>query len=181
MRALIQRVKHASVTVEGNCIGKIEKGLLVLLGVGPQDTEKQADFLAEKCANLRIFVDENDKMNLSLLDIGGEMLVVSQFTLYADCKHGRRPSFIGAAAPAEADRLYEYFQQKVKDAGVQNVQHGEFGADMKVELLMMVQLPSCWIPMRSCRKNRLGREQKRNESGNYPRRIAWNQLLCQLG
>ena len=135
MRALIQRVKHASVTVEGNCIGKIEKGLLVLLGVGPQDTEKQADFLAEKCANLRIFVDENDKMNLSLLDIGGEMLVVSQFTLYADCKHGRRPSFIGAAAPAEADRLYEYFQQKVKDAGVQNVQHGEFGADMKVELL----------------------------------------------
>ena len=118
MRALIQRVKHANVTVEGNCIGKIEKGLLVLLGVGPQDTEKQADFLAEKCANLRIFVDENDKMNLSLLDIGGEMLVVSQFTLYAD-----------------ADRLYEYFQQKVKDAGVQNVQHGEFGADMKVELL----------------------------------------------
>ena len=88
MRALIQRVSHASVTVEGERVGEIEKGLLVLLGVGPQDTEKQADFLAEKCANLRIFTDENDKMNLSLLDIGGEMLVVSQFTLYADCRKG---------------------------------------------------------------------------------------------
>ena len=135
MRALIQRVKYASVAVEGQTIGKIEQGLLVLLGVGPQDTEKEADFLADKCANLRIFVDENDKMNLSLLDIGGEMLVVSQFTLYADCKKGRRPSFIGAAAPAQADALYEYFQQKAKDAGVKKVEHGSFGADMKVELL----------------------------------------------
>ena len=128
MRALIQRVSHASVTVEGECVGKIEKGLLVLLGVGPQDTEKQADFLAEKCANLR-------KMNLSLLDIGGEMLVVSQFTLYADCRKGRRPSFVNAAAPAEADRLYEYFQQSVKNAGVAKVEHGKFGASMQVELL----------------------------------------------
>ena len=135
MRALIQRVSHASVTVEGECVGKIEKGLLVLLGVGPQDTEKQADFLAEKCANLRNFVDENDKMNLSLLDIGGEMLVVSQFTLYADCRKGRRPSFVNAAAPAEADRLYEYFQQSVKNAGVAKVEHGKFGASMQVELL----------------------------------------------
>ena len=135
MRALIQRVSHASVTVEGECVGKIEQGLLVLLGVGPQDTEKQADFLAEKCANLRIFVDENDKMNLSLLDIGGEMLVVSQFTLYADCRKGRRPSFVNAAAPAEADRLYEYFQQSVKNAGVAKVEHGKFGASMQVELL----------------------------------------------
>lgn len=135
MRALIQRVKYASVAVEGQTIGKIEQGLLVLLGVGPQDTEKEADFLADKCANLRIFVDENDKMNLSLLDIGGEMLVVSQFTLYADCKKGRRPSFIGAAAPVQADALYEYFQQKAKDAGVKKVEHGSFGADMKVELL----------------------------------------------
>ena len=135
MRALIQRVSYASVTVEGECVGKIEKGLLVLLGVGPQDTEKQADFLAEKCANLRISVDENDKMNLSLLDIGGEMLVVSQFTLYADCRKGRRPSFVNAAAPAEADRLYEYFQQSVKNAGVAKVEHGKFGASMQVELL----------------------------------------------
>ena len=98
MRALIQRVKHASVTVEGNCIGKIEKGLLVLLGVGPQDTEKQADFLAEKCANLRIFVDENDKMNLNLEQVGGSLLVISQFTLYADTS-SRRPGFSGAARP----------------------------------------------------------------------------------
>ena len=124
MRALIQRVSHASVTVEGERVGEIEKGLLVLLGVGPQDTEKQADFLAEKCANLRIFTDENDKMNLSLLDIGGEMLVVSQFTLYADCRKGRRPSFVGAASPAEADRLYEYFQQKVREIGVSMVGRG---------------------------------------------------------
>ena len=134
MRALIQRVSHASVTVEGERVGEIEKGLLVLLGVGPQDTEKQADFLAEKCANLRIFTDENDKMNLSLLDIGGEMLVVSQFTLYADCRKGRRPSFVGAASPAEADRLYEYFQQKVREIGVSKVGHGEVGASMQVEL-----------------------------------------------
>lgn len=135
MRALIQRVSHASVTVEGERVGEIEKGLLVLLGVGPQDTEKQADFLAEKCANLRIFTDENDKMNLSLLDIGGEMLVVSQFTLYADCRKGRRPSFVGAASPAEADRLYEYFQQKAREIGVSKVGHGKFGASMQVELL----------------------------------------------
>lgn len=135
MRALIQRVSHASVTVEGERVGEIEKGLLVLLGVGPQDTEKQADFLAEKCANLRIFTDENDKMNLSLLDIGGEMLVVSQFTLYADCRKGRRPSFVGVASPAEADRLYEYFQQKVREIGVSKVGHGKFGASMQVELL----------------------------------------------
>lgn len=135
MRALVQRVTHASVTVEGDCVGKISEGLLVLLGVGPNDTEKEANFLAKKCANLRIFTDENDKMNLSLLDIGGQMLVVSQFTLYADCSHGRRPAFIGAAAPELANRLYEYFQQSVQKEGVQTVQHGIFGADMKVELL----------------------------------------------
>ena len=135
MRALVQRVTHASVTVEGDCVGKISEGLLVLLGVGPNDTEKEADFLAKKCANLRIFTDENDKMNLSLLDIGGQMLVVSQFTLYADCSHGRRPAFIGAAAPELANRLYEYFQKSVQKEGVQTVQHGIFGADMKVELL----------------------------------------------
>ena len=133
MRALIQRVKHASVTVEGNCIGKIEKGLLVLLGVGPQDTEKQADFLAEKCANLRIFVDENDKMNLSLLDIGGEMLVVSQFTLYADCRKGNRPSFVKAGKPEHANALYEHFVEESRKY-VPKVEHGIFGADMQVEL-----------------------------------------------
>ena len=133
MRALIQRVSHASVTVEGECVGKIEKGLLVLLGVGPQDTEKQADFLAEKCANLRIFVDENDKMNLSLLDIGGEMLVVSQFTLYADTK-SRRPGFTGAAKPDVAIPLYERFMDQCRQRGFQ-VEHGEFGADMQVSLI----------------------------------------------
>lgn len=133
MRALIQRVRHANVTVEGNCIGKIEKGLLVLLGVGPQDTEKQADFLAEKCANLRIFVDENDKMNLSLLDIGGEMLVVSQFTLYADCKKGNRPSFVKAGSPEHAEQLYEYMKHSCKKEGYP-VECGIFGAHMKIEL-----------------------------------------------
>ena len=135
MRALIQRVRHASVTVEGERVGEIEKGLLVLLGVGPQDTEKQADFLAEKCANLRIFTDENDKMNLSLLDIGGEMLVVSQFTLAADCSHGRRPSFTRAAKPQEANGLYEYFIAKIDGLLGKKTQTGQFGADMKVELL----------------------------------------------
>ena len=131
MRALIQRVSHASVTVEGERVGEIEKGLLVLLGVGPQDTEKQADFLAEKCANLRIFTDENDKMNLSLLDIGGEMLVVSQFTLYADCRKGKRPSFTGAALPELAVPLYEQFLQECRSRGFAP-QHGQFGADMLV-------------------------------------------------
>ena len=131
MRALIQRVSHASVTVEGERVGEIEKGLLVLLGVGPQDTEKQADFLAEKCANLRIFTDENDKMNLSLLDIGGEMLVVSQFTLYADCRKGKRPSFTGAALPELAVPLYEQFLQECRSRGFEP-QHGRFGADMLV-------------------------------------------------
>lgn len=135
MRAILQRVTHSSVTVDGKKISEIGKGLLVLLGVGPDDTEEEARFLADKAANLRIFTDEQDKMNLSLLDITGEMLVVSQFTLYADCKKGRRPSFTSAAAPAEANRLYEYFVEYVASLGVSKVGHGEFGADMKVELL----------------------------------------------
>ena len=135
MKMLVQRVKHAKVTVDGNVTGAIEQGYLVLLGIAPEDTTEIMEKMVDKLLRLRIFSDENDKINLSLQDVGGSLLLVSQFTLYADCKHGRRPSFIGAAAPAEADRLYEYFQQKVKDAGVQNVQHGEFGADMKVELL----------------------------------------------
>lgn len=104
-----------------------------MLGVGPQDTEKQADFLAEKCANLRIFVDENDKMNLSLLDIGGEMLVVSQFTLYADCKKGNRPSFVKAGSPEHAEQLYEYMKHSCKKEGYP-VECGIFGAHMKIEL-----------------------------------------------
>lgn len=135
MKALIQRVAHASVTVEGELISKTGPGLLVLLGVGPGDTEKEADFLAEKCVNLRIFHDQEGKMNRSLLDEKGDILVVSQFTLYADCKKGRRPSFTGAAAPAEANRLYEYFMQQVRTKEVGQVGHGVFGADMKVELL----------------------------------------------
>ena len=134
MRALIQRVKHASVTVEGNCIGKIEKGLLVLLGVGPQDTEKQVDFLAEKCANLRIFVDENDKMNRSILDAGGEILAISQFTLHGDVRHGRRPSFIRAARPEVAVPMYDAYCQGLREAGI-HVETGIFQTDMKVSLV----------------------------------------------
>lgn len=135
MRALIQRVTHASVTVEGELISKTGPGLLILLGVGPQDSEKEADFLAEKCANLRIFHDENGKMNRSLLDEKGDALVVSQFTLYADCKKGRRPAFTGAAAADHANRLYEYFMEQMKQKEIGQVGHGIFGADMKVELL----------------------------------------------
>ena len=134
MRALIQRVSHASVTVEGECVGKIEKGLLVLLGVGPQDTEKQADFLAEKCANLRIFVDENDKMNRSLEDIKGDILIVSNITLSADMKHGRRPDFSRSASPSEALRLYNYFVEQVKNQPIGKVCTGEFGAHMHVSV-----------------------------------------------
>ena len=135
MRALVQRVSHASVTIDGEVHGKIGQGFLVLLGITDGDTEDDAVYLADKTVKMRVFTDENDKMNLSLLDIGGGMLVVSQFTLYADCRKGRRPSFVNAAAPAEADRLYEYFQQSVKNAGVAKVEHGKFGASMQVELL----------------------------------------------
>lgn len=135
MRALLQRVTHASVTVEGELVSKTGKGLLILLGVAPSDSEKEADFLAEKCVNLRIFEDENGKMNRSLLDVHGDALVVSQFTLYADCRHGRRPAFTDAAAPAHADKLYEYFMAQLKTKDIGEVGHGIFGADMKVELL----------------------------------------------
>ena len=135
MRALLQRVTHASVTVEGELISKTGKGLLILLGVAPTDSEKEAFFLAEKCANLRIFEDENGKMNRSLLDVHGDALVVSQFTLYADCRHGRRPAFTDAAPPAHADKLYEYFMAQLKQKDIGEVGHGIFGADMKVELL----------------------------------------------
>lgn len=134
MRAVVQRVKHASVTVEGDVVGKIEQGVLVLLGVGKGDTEKDAMYLAEKIANLRIFEDAEEKMNLSLLDIKGSMLAVSQFTLYGDVRKGRRPGFDQAAPPDEANRLYEVFVEAVKKLNCP-VETGVFQADMKVELL----------------------------------------------
>ena len=135
MRVVLQRVSFANVEINKEIKGKCDKGCLVLLGVKQGDTEKEADFLASKVANLRVFSDENDKMNLSLLDIGGEALVISNFTLYADCSHGRRPSFINAEKPDKANELYEYFCSKLKEKGVTSVEKGEFGADMKVSLL----------------------------------------------
>ena len=134
MRLVIQRVSHSKVEVDSKIIGQIEKGFLVLLGVGQEDTEEVADFLVEKLCNLRVFKDEAEKMNLSIKDIDGELLIVSQFTLYADCKKGNRPSFTNAAKPEKANELYEYFIEKCRDK-VRKVEHGEFGADMKVSLL----------------------------------------------
>lgn len=135
MKAVIQRVTRASVTVEGECISAIENGLFILLGVAEGDTRRDAEVLAEKTANLRIFSDSDDKMNLSLLTTGGAALVVSQFTLCANCVKGRRPDFFGAAKPDLANELYEYFCERIKMAGVKTVGKGVFGADMKVELL----------------------------------------------
>lgn len=134
MKLIIQRVKHASVTVDNNIVGKIGQGFLVLIGVGPEDTKEIADYLVQKLIKLRIFEDENGKMNLSLKDVNGELLIVSQFTLYADCSGGNRPSFVNAAKPEKANELYEYFIQECKKQNI-NVEHGIFGADMKVELL----------------------------------------------
>ncbi len=135
MKAVIQRVTHASVKVDGETVGSCGQGFLILLGVMAGDDEKEADKLVNKTVNLRIFEDENGKMNLSSLDIGGEMLVASQFTLCADCTHGRRPSFTPSAPPDEANRLYEYFVHRLKENGISHVETGVFGADMKVELL----------------------------------------------
>lgn len=134
MKALVQRVTEGSVTVAGQAIGSIGKGLVILFGAGRGDTEKDVDYLAGKCANLRIFEDADGKMNLSLLDIGGEALVISQFTLYGDCRKGRRPGFSEAADPAEAEAFYEQFLVKLAQTGIKNVQHGQFGADMKVKI-----------------------------------------------
>lgn len=134
MKLVIQRVTNASVTVENKIVGKISKGFLVLIGVGPKDTQKEADYLVQKLIKLRVFEDENGKMNLSLKDIKGELLIVSQFTLYADCTGGNRPSFTNAAKPEKANELYEYFIKKCEEENIK-VEHGIFGADMKVELL----------------------------------------------
>ena len=135
MKLVVQRVSHSSVSVDAQVVGKIDRGYMILLGVGKDDTCADADILAKKVAYLRVFEDGNGKMNKSVLDIGGSCLVISQFTLFADCRHGRRPSFINAGNPAEAERLYEYFAVKLKQLGVTDVQTGCFGADMKVDLL----------------------------------------------
>ena len=135
MKAIIQRVSSASVKVEGEFTGKIDTGFLILLGVNVEDTEKEVKLLAKKTANLRIFSDEEDKMNLSLLNVNGGALVVSNFTLYADSSHGNRPSYMNAARPEKAEPLYELFCEELKSNGVDTVEKGIFGADMKVELL----------------------------------------------
>ena len=134
MKIVIQRVKNASVTVDGQVIGEIGKVFLLLVGVSQTDTEAVADKMVDKICKLRIFEDEQGKTNLSLADVKGELLVVSQFTLYADCKKGNRPSFIYAGAPELANRLYEYVIERCK-THVEKVEHGEFGADMKVALV----------------------------------------------
>ena len=134
MKVVVQRVKNAEVKVDGKIVGKIGKGFLVLLGITHNDTKENADFLVKKVCNLRVFEDENEKMNLSLKDVNGELLVVSQFTLYANCNDGNRPSFTDAAKPDLANDLYEYFCDKCREKGF-NVQKGIFGADMKVSLL----------------------------------------------
>lgn len=134
MRVVLQRVTRASVKVDGETIGEIGKGFLILLGVAETDTEAAADKMADKICKLRIFEDQDGKTNLSLADVGGEVLVVSQFTLLADCHKGNRPSFIKAGAPDKANRLYEYFVERCRQY-VPKVEHGRFGADMKVELL----------------------------------------------
>lgn len=134
MKAILQRVSNARVDIENKTVGQIEKGFLILLGVENGDEQRDAEVLAAKISGLRIFTDENDKMNLSLTDVGGGVLVISNFTLCADCSHGRRPSFIAAARPETAEPLYEYFCRKMIDNGISRVEKGVFGADMQVSL-----------------------------------------------
>lgn len=134
MKAVLQRVSKASVTVDGNIVGSIGKGLMILVGVEQGDSERDSTFLARKSAEMRIFPDQEGKMNLSLTDVSGQALVISQFTLIADWKKGRRPSFIKAAPPAEGSRLYEHFAQELRGIGV-HVETGVFGAHMDVSLV----------------------------------------------
>ena len=134
MRAVIQRVTQGGVRIDGEQVARISAGLLVLLGVADGDSTPQADYLADKIVNLRVFEDQDGRMNRSLLDTGGEMLVVSQFTLLGDCRKGRRPSFVGAAQPEAANRLYEYFVERVRGHGIR-AQTGRFGAMMQVDLV----------------------------------------------
>lgn len=134
MKAIIQRVNYATVEVDGECVGKIDKGFLVLLGIKEDDTLDDVDYLVKKICNLRVFQDENGKMNINIKDINGEILVVSQFTLYADCTNGNRPSFTKAANPEKARELYEVFKTKIANE-IGEVECGIFGADMKVSLL----------------------------------------------
>ena len=134
MKFVVQRVKNASVEVEGKVVGKINKGFLVLIGVTHEDTKENADYLVKKLVNLRVFRDEEDKMNLGLKDVGGELLLISQFTLYANCEKGNRPSFVDAAKPDKANELYEYIIEECKKQ-IEVVETGIFGADMKVNLL----------------------------------------------
>jgi D-tyrosyl-tRNA(Tyr) deacylase len=135
MRAVIQRTGYASVKVDGKTAGEIGKGIMVLVGFQPSDDEKVMDYMLDKTINLRIFEDENDKMNLSLKDIDGELLIVPNFTLYGDARKGRRPGYSSGASPAEAEGMFARFVEKAQNAGLKKVQSGIFQADMKVELL----------------------------------------------
>ena len=134
MKLVIQRVKKAKVEVEGKVVGEIEKGFLVLVGITHTDTKQEADYLAKKLCNLRVFEDENKKMNRNIKDVNGKLLIVSQFTLYANCKDGNRPSFTDAAKPYMANELYEFFCEKCEENQIE-VQKGIFGADMQVSLV----------------------------------------------
>ena len=134
MKFVIQKVSQASVSVEGNCVGKIQKGFLVFVGIGKEDTKEIADQYIKKMVQLRIFQDENGKTNLSLTDVGGEVLIISQFTLYANCRKGNRPSFFDAGEPQMGEELYEYIIKKTKET-ISVVESGEFGAMMQVSLI----------------------------------------------